>query len=320
MADSSTPRDSTLDFDVEKGKERPPSLDGATITPDPAGLTDREDANISIEKREEAEETDPNVVSWDGPDDPQNPKNWTDKKKWTNVAILSFLTVITPLGSSMFAPGIPKIMVEFHSSDSTTATFVLSIYILGFAFGPLLIAPMSEIYGRWALYNIGNMLFTIFTVGTALSNSIGMIMAFRFLMGLAGAVPITIGSGSIADIMPIEKRGRAMSVWALGPLLGPCIGPVAGGYLTEAAGWRWVFWLIVILVCSSPEARYRAIYENQARSNRSIRAAFAFRLPSSHCRSHMRRSFLSARHVAFERRRATQPFAACLPRVNRSRN
>lgn len=256
MADSSTPRDSTLDFDVEKGKERQPSLDGATITPDPAGLTDREDANISIEKREEAEETDPNVVSWDGPDDPQNPKNWTDKKKWTNVAILSILTVITPLGSSMFAPGIPKIMVEFHSSDSTTATFILSIYILGFAFGPLLIAPMSEIYGRWALYNIGNILFTIFTVGTALSNSIGMIMAFRFLMGLAGAVPITIGSGSIADIMPIEKRGRAMSVWALGPLLGPCIGPVAGGYLTEAAGWRWVFWLIVILVCLSPEARY----------------------------------------------------------------
>jgi multidrug resistance protein len=243
-----------LDFDVEKGKEQAPSLDGATITPDPAGLTDREDGNVTTEKREEAEETDPNVVSWDGPDDPQNPKNWTDKKKWTNVAILSILTIITPLGSSMFAPGIPQIMIEFHNSNSTVATFILSIYILGFAFGPLVIAPLSEIYGRWVMYNIGNILFTVFTVGTALSNSIGMIMAFRFLMGLAGSVPITIGSGSIADIMPIEKRGRAMSVWALGPLLGPCIGPVAGGYLTQAAGWRWVFWLIVILVCNSEPA------------------------------------------------------------------
>lgn len=149
----------------------------------------------------------------------------------------------------MFAPGIPKIMVEFHSSSSTTATFVLSIYILGFAFGPLIIAPMSEIYGRAPLYNIGNILFTIFTVGAALSNSMGMLLAFRLLMGLTGAVPITIGSGSIADTMPVEKRGRAMSAWALGPLLGPCIGPVAGGYLIEAAGWRWVFWLIVIMVC-----------------------------------------------------------------------
>lgn len=149
----------------------------------------------------------------------------------------------------MFAPGIPKIMVEFNSSSSTTATFVLSVYILGFAFGPLLIAPLSEIYGRVPLYNLGNLLFTIFTVGAALSTNMGMLMAFRLLMGLAGAVPITIGSGTIADIMPVEKRGRAMSAWALGPLLGPCVGPVAGGYLIEAAGWRWVYWLITILVC-----------------------------------------------------------------------
>jgi multidrug resistance protein len=147
----------------------------------------------------------------------------------------------------MFAPGIPRILAEFHETSSITATFILSVYILGFAFGPLIVAPMSEIYGRSLLYNIGNVLFTIFTVCTAVSNSIGMIMAFRFLMGVAGSVPITIGSGSIADMMPVEMRGRAMAAWALGPLLGPCIGPVAGGYLIRAAGWRWVYWLITII-------------------------------------------------------------------------
>lgn len=147
----------------------------------------------------------------------------------------------------MFAPGIPRILEEFHETSSVTATFMLSVYILGFAFGPLLVAPMSEIHGRSLLYNIGNVLFTIFTICTALSNSIGMLMAFRFLMGLAGSVPITIGSGSIADMMPVEMRGRAMAAWALGPLLGPCIGPVAGGYLIRAAGWRWVYWLIAII-------------------------------------------------------------------------
>lgn len=149
----------------------------------------------------------------------------------------------------MFAPGIPKIMVEFHETSATVATFVVSVYILGFAFGPLIIAPMSEVFGRARLYIYGNILFTIFTVGTALSQNMAMMMAFRFLMGLAGAVPVTIGSGSIADIMPIEQRGRAMSAWALGPLLGPCIGPVAGGYLIKAAGWRWVYWLVTIVVC-----------------------------------------------------------------------
>lgn len=158
------------------------------------------------------------------------------------------LTRGSPLGSSMFAPGIQSIMVEFHSTSTTTATFLVSIYILGFAFGPLLVAPLSEIYGRRPLYIYGNILFAVFTTGTALSNSIGMLLAFRLLMGLAGSVPITIGSGSIADTMPVEKRGRAMSAWALGPLLGPCIGPVAGGYLIRATGWRWVYWLILIIV------------------------------------------------------------------------
>ncbi|KAH7112115.1 polyamine transporter 3 [Dendryphion nanum] len=187
------------------------------------------------------------ALGWDSPDDPENPQNWPEKEKWTQIAIISTMTIVTPLGSSMFAPGIPKIMAEFKETSSIVATFVVSIYILGFAFGPLVIAPLSELYGRKHLYDWGNVLFVLCTVATALSQNMDMMLAFRFLMGLAGAVPITIGSGTIADMMPVEKRGRAMSAWALGPLLGPCIGPVAGGYLIKAAGWRWVFWLVAIL-------------------------------------------------------------------------
>ncbi|KAK3942638.1 putative transporter-like protein 3 [Diplogelasinospora grovesii] len=244
MADFSTTRDSSR-LDVEKQTSYEPNsdLEAATIIAEP----ESEPGTSDGPKDEVAAESDPNIVDWDGPADPENPMNWPDKRKWLNIAVLSILTLVTPLGSSMFAPGIPGIMKEFHESSSTTATFMLSVYILGFAFGPLLIAPLSEIYGRAPLYNWGNVLFVIFTVCTALSNSVGMLMAFRFLMGVAGAAPITIGSGSIADIMPVEKRGRAMSAWALGPLLGPCIGPVAGGYLIAASSWRWVYWLIAML-------------------------------------------------------------------------
>ncbi|KAK1541289.1 hypothetical protein CPAR01_07278 [Colletotrichum paranaense] len=187
------------------------------------------------------------IIDWDGQCDPEHPLNWSDGKKGLNIATLSLLSVVTPLGSSMFAPGIPLIVKEFHDDSSVTATFLLSIYVLGFALGPLLVAPISELYGRRYLYIFGNILFTGFTIGTALSSSIGMLLAFRLLMGLSGVIPLTIGSGSIADMMPPEKRGRAVSIWALGPLLGPCVGPVAGGYLIRAAGWTWVFWLISIL-------------------------------------------------------------------------
>ncbi|KAF6806648.1 transporter C1529.01-like protein 3 [Colletotrichum sojae] len=243
MADPKASEPAHRDVDMEKGLSPNASdLEGATIRPDSANET----AENADDAAKEADR-DPNVVDWDGPDDPQNPKNWPSSKKWFNIATISMMTLVTPLGSSMFAPGIPKIMMEFHETSSMTATFVVSVYVLGFAFGPLIVAPLSEVYGRAPLYIYGNVLFTLFTVGTALAQNMPMLMAFRFLMGLAGSVPITIGSGSIADIMPVEQRGRAMSAWALGPLLGPCIGPVAGGYLIQAAGWRWVYWLVTIL-------------------------------------------------------------------------
>lgn len=105
---------------------------------------------------------------------------------------------------------------------------------------------MSEIYGRAICYNVANVFFVIFSIGTALSKNMGMLIAFRFLMGFAGSTPITNGSGTIADMFPPEQRGRAMAVWAMGPMLGPCIGPVAGGYLVQGLSWRWVFWIISI--------------------------------------------------------------------------
>lgn len=94
-------------------------------------------------------------------------------------------------------------------------------------------------YGRVPLYNAGNVGFLIFTIACAVSNSLGMLIAFRFLAGCFGAACLTIGAGTIADVMPVEKRGGAMAIYALGPLLGPVIGPVCGGFLVAAKGWRW---------------------------------------------------------------------------------
>lgn len=148
----------------------------------------------------------------------------------------------------MFAPGVPSVMVEFHTTSTMLATFVVSVFVLGFAFGPLLLAPLSEMYGRIPVYHTCNVLFLLFTIGCAVSQNMGTLIAFRFLAGLAGVATVTCGSGTIADLMPVEKRGLAMSLWSLGPLLGPMIGPIVGGFLIEAEGWRWVFWLITIVV------------------------------------------------------------------------
>lgn len=77
------------------------------------------------------------TVFWEEPtdQDPENPKSWSTTRKASIIGTISFLTFLTPLASSMFAPGVPEVMEEFKTTSKTLATFVVSIYVLGFAFG-----------------------------------------------------------------------------------------------------------------------------------------------------------------------------------------
>lgn len=152
----------------------------------------------------------------------------------------------------MVAPAVQVIMKDFDTTSTLFATFVVSIFVLGFACGPLILAPLSELYGRVVIYNITNFLFLGFTILCAISQNEAMLLAFRFLSGFAGVATIAIGSGTIVDLMPREKRGRAVSIWSVGTILGPMVGPIIGGYVTEVAGWRWMFWVISIAVSCDP--------------------------------------------------------------------
>ncbi|KAJ9619098.1 hypothetical protein H2204_012809 [Knufia peltigerae] len=186
------------------------------------------------------------IVDWAGDDDPENPLNWPSKRKGINIALLSCLTFVTPLASSMFAPGIPLVMKDFHSTSVFYATFAVSVYLVGYSFGPLVFAPLSELYGRLPVYLVTNVLFIIFTIACAVAPSLGSLIGFRFLAGSAGSAPLVLGGGSVADLYPREKRGSKMAVFSIGPLIGPVAGPVAGAFLAEDVGWRWVFWVITI--------------------------------------------------------------------------
>lgn len=141
-----------------------------------------------------AEESDgPNVVYWDGPDDPQNPINYSRWSKVTNIMIISAICFVTPLASSMFVPGVPDLMAEFKSDNVLLASFVVSVYVLGFAIGPLFFAPLSEIYGRAPVYHFCNIGFLCFTVGCALATNLNMLIGFRFIAGAFGSAPLTNG-------------------------------------------------------------------------------------------------------------------------------
>ena len=74
------------------------------------------------------------------------------------------------------------------------------------------------------------------------------LIGMRLLQGIFAAVPLTNGGAIVADMVRQEERGFAMAMLTLGVLMGPVIGPVTGGFLAAAKGWRWVFWIIAIVV------------------------------------------------------------------------
>ncbi|EGP86332.1 putative major facilitator superfamily transporter [Zymoseptoria tritici IPO323] len=182
-----------------------------------------------------------------------NPRHWPLWKKWTIIFCVSLLNFVDAIGSSASATAVPALLADFgHENVGRVAVIlVVSVYVLGVAVGPVIVAPLSEKYGRLWLYNGCSVLFVVFNIGCARSTSIGALIALRALCGVVSAVPPTLGAGSIADLMDVKDRTMAIAVWALGAIIGrtsrPTIGPVAGAFIAEAAGWRWIFWALVIV-------------------------------------------------------------------------
>ncbi|KAE8832403.1 hypothetical protein PTNB85_06795 [Pyrenophora teres f. teres] len=192
-------------------------------------------------------ENDSNIVAWQGENDAANPRNFPSWKKTINIACIFYLCLVSPFTSSVVAPAIPDIMAHFASTDAYLSAFVLSVYVLGYAFGPLLISPLSEQYGRLPLYHAGNLLFTICTLACGRANSLGMLAVLRFLAGAGASNVFALAPSSLADLVAREERGRAMALVGMAYNLGPAISPTAGSYLNAAQGWRWVFYLTGIL-------------------------------------------------------------------------
>lgn len=185
----------------------------------------------------------PNTVDWDGERDPANPQNWTRKRKWWAIALgkspsplpsfdsnrilVSAFTFMSPVASSILAPSLHKIGSDLSISNPSEESLCLSIFVLGFAFGPLLCAPLSEIYGRARVLQGSNLLFIIFNCACGFATTKAQLIAFRLLAGLGGSAPLALGSGVLADLFSADERGLAVSIYSFFPILGPAIGPIS---------------------------------------------------------------------------------------------
>ncbi|KAK5654885.1 hypothetical protein OQA88_6923 [Cercophora sp. LCS_1] len=187
------------------------------------------------------------TVTWDGPDDPANPKNWSKRQKWATSLIISTFAFLSPLCSSITAPALPSIGEELSITQPAELQLVLSIFLLAYALGPFVLSPCSEVFGRMPVIRLGNTVFILFTTLCGFATSQTQIIAFRFLAGLGGSASVGMGSGVLTDCWRPEERGKGIAIYQLAPVLGPAIGPIAGGYISQYTTWRWCFWSVVIL-------------------------------------------------------------------------
>jgi len=156
----------------------------------------------------------------------------------------------------MFAPGARELAAEFGVTNNVVETLTITIPSLGASAGPLLFAPLSELTGRVPIYWASSIIYLGCTAGCARSDNATEFLVFRFLCGACSAAFMTCGGGTIADLLPKEKRGAATAMFTAGPLFGPIIGPVVGGFVVEALGWRWTFYLVLIMVSLGLSERF----------------------------------------------------------------
>ncbi|CAO1630345.1 unnamed protein product [Sympodiomycopsis kandeliae] len=214
--------------DLEKGLETDPK--------------EKEKASSELERRH-----DPNLVSWDSPDSQENPRNWSPGKKWRTTFLVSSYTFFSPLSSSMIAPALPLMSSDFHITSQVASNLMLSVFVLAYAVGPLLLGPLSEMFGRRPILQGCNVFFILWTVGCALAQNQAEMTAFRFLAGLGASAPLVVGGGTIGDCYEPQQRGGAMAVYSMAPLIGPVIGPIVGAAITQTLqNWRWIYGVAAI--------------------------------------------------------------------------
>lgn len=208
-------------------------------------------------------------VTWNGPDDPEHPKNWTARRKWLSIVPVSLFNFLASVSSSTMAPALGTIGRELHFQSTTLLVLSLSVFLLGTAIVPLFTAPLSEVFGRSIVLQSCNLFYIVFNTLCGSAKTQNELITFRFLAGLGGAGPFAvssrsflflpfaypaailihvnkIGSGVNADLFRPHERGKAIAVYVMAPLLGGLVGPIAGGFLDQYVSWPWCFYVISI--------------------------------------------------------------------------
>jgi DHA2 family multidrug resistance protein len=151
-------------------------------------------------------------------------------------------TIMQALDTTIANVALPHMQGSLQSSQDQI-TWVLTSYIVAAAIATPLTGWLCSTWGRRKVFLATVLGFTVASALCGLAGSLWEIVAARLLQGLFGAALVPLSQAVLLDINPKEKIGQAMAIWGAGIMIGPILGPMLGGWLTENVDWRWVFFI-----------------------------------------------------------------------------
>lgn len=193
-------------------------------------------------------------------------------RKWFIISVVSTTSLAVACASSIYTATFEQVMMEFGCSE-IVATLGLSLFVVGLALSPMILAPLSEFYGRKPVYVASLLCFVIWIIPCAVAPNIQTLLVARFFNGFAGAAFLSVAGGTVGDLFSRDQLSLPMIIYTSSPFLGPELGPVIGGFINYSTNWRWTFWVLLIwagvqwvmMTIFVPETYHPVLLRNEAR-------------------------------------------------------
>ncbi|OBZ71923.1 putative drug/proton antiporter YHK8 [Grifola frondosa] len=240
--------------------------------------------------------------------DPEDdPKDLPAFRKWIAVLVISTSALCATFASSVAGFTEAGIAKDLHTVHEVTILGI-SLFVLGLGLGPLVVGPLSELYGRNVIYRISYLLFWVFTWPVAFAPDIEVYLIFRFITGMCGAAFLSVAGGSVSDLFINAKVASPMAVYTISPFIGPVLGPLIGGFINQNTSWRWTYRLLLIwefvqvifLFTVIPETYVPVILKHKAQRLRKETGDSRYFAPIEHQKHSLVKMLLFSIYTPFE--------------------
>ncbi|MBR0793925.1 multidrug efflux MFS transporter [Bradyrhizobium jicamae] len=151
-------------------------------------------------------------------------------------------TIMQALDTTIANVALPYMQGSLSASQDQI-NWVLTSYIVAAAIMTAPVGWIANRYGRKRIFIICSAGFTIASVLCGLAQDINQMVLFRLLQGVFGAALVPLSQAVMLDSYALHERAKAMSIWGMGVMMGPIMGPSLGAWLTETYSWHWVFFV-----------------------------------------------------------------------------